>query len=129
MRLKHKAMITAPIVMLVMLLITVHQTSADAGPSVCKTANTDKALSASSEHCTAAPMVYGVEMRALMAEMIAHPRPELEQIPVDEHMLYQRAYRKVLKETDIYSETGGRNIAGHIDPGLNFVNADSEQNG
>ena len=72
--------------------------------------------------------VYGVEMRALAAEMAAHPRPDLQPIPIDEKMLYQRAYRRVMKETDVYNAPNGA-VVGHIDAGFNFVNAGREVDG
>ncbi len=72
--------------------------------------------------------VYGVEMRALAAEIAAHPRPDLKPIPIDEKMLYQRAYRRVTKETDVYNAPNGA-VVGHIDAGFNFVNAGREVDG
>jgi len=66
--------------------------------------------------------LYGVEMRALMAEMTAHPTPALQTIPIDEKKLFSRAYRRVMKETDIFDAPNG-NVIGHIDAGFNFVNA------
>src|SRR5262245_10256512 len=73
--------------------------------------------------------VYGVEMRALAAEMAAHPNPGLAPIPVDERKLYEHSFRKVLKETDVYDGPGSTNVVGHIDNGFTFVNAGDEKNG
>jgi hypothetical protein len=78
--------------------------------------------------CGVATSIYGVEMRALAAEMAAHPRPDLSPIPIDEKMLYQRAYRRVIKETDVYDGPGGT-VVGHIDSGFTFVNAGQEKDG
>src|SRR5581483_12245657 len=78
--------------------------------------------------CGVATSIYGVEMRALAAEMAAHPRPDLSPIPIDEKMLYQRAYRRVIKETDVYDGPGGA-VVGHIDSGFTFVNAGQEKDG
>jgi L,D-transpeptidase-like protein len=91
---------------------------ADSGsPSPCTDART-----VASPDCPPDVGVYGVEMRAIAAQMAAHPHPELTPIPVDEKMLYQRAYRRVVKETDVYDAPGG-NVVGHIDAGFTFVNA------
>ncbi|SRR5581483_6786922 len=72
--------------------------------------------------------IYGIEMRAVAAEMAVHPRPEVTPIPVDEKMLYRRAYRRVLKETDVYNAANG-SVIGHIDNGFTFVNAGRRVNG
>ena len=84
--------------------------------------------SANTPGCAAEPGVYGTEMRVLAADMAAHPVPDLKPIPIDEKMLYQRAYRKVIKETDVYDGPNG-NVVGHIDAGFNFVNAGKNVNG
>jgi hypothetical protein len=78
--------------------------------------------------CSADPGVYGVEMRTLAAEMAANPAPGLTPIPVNPKTLYGRAYRRVLRETDIYDAPDGKAV-GHIDAGLNFVNAGQDVNG
>jgi L,D-transpeptidase catalytic domain len=71
--------------------------------------------------CGGVPNVESVDMGQLAGEMAAHPRPDLKPIPVDVKILYGRAYRKVLQETDIYDSPNGA-VIGHIDAGLNFVN-------
>jgi hypothetical protein len=119
-------------VMLMVAVSIVGVATIQASPTLCNTAKNETSVSTNADankNCTESVGVYGVEMRALMAEMVAHPYPELEQIPVDERMLYQRAYRKVLKETDIYNAPGGGQVVGHIDAGFNFVNAGETQNG
>src|SRR5260221_7317724 len=55
------------------------------------------------ENCGGQLGIYGIEMRAIIAEMAAHPVPEVTPLPIDEKMLNQRAYRKVIKETDVYN--------------------------
>ncbi len=94
-----------------------HSALADPGKGgpECTTAN------ANSAECTDVG-IYGVEMRALAAEMAAHPRPEVTPLAVDERELYSRAYRRVLKETPVYDAPNG-NVVGQIDAGFNFVNA------
>jgi hypothetical protein len=76
---------------------------------------------------TAAP-VYGVAMRALVAQMTAHPAPAVTPIPVNVHSLYSHAYRRVMEETDVYDAPNGKSIA-HIDAGFSFVNAGQLQDG
>jgi hypothetical protein len=78
--------------------------------------------------CESCSAIYGIEMRALMAEMEAHPFPELASLPVDDAMLYRRGFRKVLDATDIYDAPNGNPI-GHMEAGFNFVNAGKEKDG
>ncbi len=68
------------------------------------------------------------EQRALAIEMAAHPRPEVTPVPVDERQLFQRAYRRVLRETDVYDAPNGK-VIGHLDAGFNFVNAGRARSG
>ncbi len=77
-------------------------------------------------NCT--PYIFAVERQALAAEIAAHPKPHVTPIPVDERQLYGRAYRRVLKETDVYDAPNG-NVIGHIDAGFNFVNAGPGRDG
>ena len=63
-----------------------------------------------------------------MPRFAANPRPNLTPIPTDPKELYSRAYRRVNVSTDIYDAPNGKPI-GHLDPGFNFVNAGSVQNG
>lgn len=72
--------------------------------------------------------IYGVEMRALLAQMAANPTPKVGKVPIDERKLYSRAYRRIMKETDIYNAPNGA-VIGHIDAGFNFVNAGQEKDG
>ncbi len=85
------------------------------------------AASAGCAPTTAAP-VYGVAMRALAAQMAAHPTPAVTPIPVDVHSLYSHAYRRVMKETDVFDAPNGKSV-GHIDAGFSFVNAGTLQDG
>lgn len=78
--------------------------------------------------CTLGPALYGTELRALYAQMAANPSPAVVRVPVDEKKLYSRAYRRVLKETDIFNAPRGQKI-GKIDAGFNFVNAGQEKDG
>jgi hypothetical protein len=80
------------------------------------------------ERARCTPYLYGVEMRALAAEMAAHPKPHVTPIPVDERQLYGRAYRRVLKETDIFDAPNGK-VIGHLAAGFNFVNAGRGKDG
>lgn len=107
------------------LAITVRVGLADPNaPASCA----DDSTSANKPGCAVDPGIYGIQMRAIMAEMHAHPRPDLTPIPIDERMLFQRAYRKVIKETDVYSGPNGA-VVGHIDNGFTFVNAGQEKEG
>src|SRR2546430_336020 len=83
---------------------------------------------ACADACPDVPNIDDIDAQQLAAEMDVHPRPELSPIPVDEKTLYGRAYRKVLRETDVYNAPDGQAV-GHIDRGLNFVNAGRTVNG
>jgi hypothetical protein len=72
--------------------------------------------------------VYGTEMRALLAEIAANPTPNVQTIPIDEKLLYARAFRKVVKPGPIYDGPDG-NVIGNLDEGFQFVNAGRGQNG
>src|SRR5579859_905206 len=72
--------------------------------------------------------VYGVEARAVAAQMAAHPTPGLTPYPANPADLYSRAYRQVIGATDVYDAPNG-NVISHIDAGFNFVNAGDVQNG
>ncbi len=98
-------------------LLAVRIVSADPGDTGCTPDNT-----ANPVECPADVPVYGLEMRAVAAQMAAHPRPEVTPLPIDEHLLYSKGYRKVIKETDVYDAPNG-NVVGHIDNGFTFVNA------
>ena len=80
------------------------------------------------ENCGPQLGVYGLEARALNAEMTANPAPNLTPIPINEKELYQKSFRKVTKATNIYDGPGG-NVIGHMDAGFEYVNAGTEQNG
>jgi L,D-transpeptidase catalytic domain len=78
------------------------------------------------------PGVYGMEMRAINAEIAAEPAPNLAVVPIDEKTLYQKAFSKVLKTTDIYGDSSGANVVGNltvVGNNFRFVNAGAEQNG
>ena len=97
------------------------------GSSNCESTNTAPATFV--ENCNGHRGVYGIEMRVVNAQMVAHPNPGLTPLPTDDKMLYQRAYRKVLKATDVYNAPGGGGVVSHLDGGFNFVNAGQLQNG
>ncbi|HVO44324.1 MAG TPA: L,D-transpeptidase [Aggregatilineales bacterium] len=97
---------------------------ADTGGSACVTAGS----STLSDCANTGPGVYGIEARALAATMAAHPAPDITPLTVDDRLLGQHAYRKVLQATDIYSAPGGGSVVGHIDTGFNFVDAGREVN-
>src|SRR5258708_318040 len=73
--------------------------------------------------------VYGIEMRAIAAHLAANPKPDYTPLAVDEKKLFQHAFRKVLKETDVYDAPGSNTVVGHIDNGFTFVNAGTEKDG
>jgi hypothetical protein len=124
-----KAIISSLILvsLIVSLFAGVVRIQADACRSAVVSSNLDPsaANSTTPANCNTQNNVYGMQMRALLAEMVAHPRPDLQNVPIDESMLYSKGYRKVLKETDIYDAPGG-NVVGHIEAGFNFVNAGRE---
>src|SRR5258708_35530078 len=54
------------------------------------------------ENCGNELGLYGMEMRAIRAEMATGPVPNLAVAPVDERTLYQKPLSKIAKSTDIY---------------------------
>ncbi len=78
--------------------------------------------------CTPGISIYGPAMKALLAQMAAYPTPAVTRVQVDEKTLYSQAYRRIMKETDVFSGPGGGVVA-HIDAGFNFVNAGRIQAG
>ncbi len=91
-------------------------------------ANNCDATKTNCPNANAVGSIYGIEMRALTAQMAAHPVPEVTPVPVDEKLLFSRAYRRVMQETDLYDQPNGK-VVGHIDSGFNFVNAGREKDG
>jgi lipoprotein-anchoring transpeptidase ErfK/SrfK len=59
-------------------------------------------------------------LQQLSADMTTQPSPVLQALPVNDKVIYGRAYRRVLHETDIYSAPNGAAV-GHLAAGLNFV--------
>ncbi len=96
--------------------------SADPGPTAC----TNGARS-NLPGCTGKP-IYGVEMRAIMAEMAVNPSPNFAALPVDENVIYRRAFRRVLEPTPIYNAPGGA-VIGQFPAGFVFVNAGRGKDG
>ncbi len=61
-----------------------------------------------------------ITLRALSAEIAAHPSPSVTPIAVDETLLNNRNYQRVLQSVTIYDAPDGNPI-GVLDPGFNFV--------
>ncbi len=84
------------------------------------------------ENCGNELGLYGMEMRAIRAEMATDPVPNLAVAPVDERTLYQKSFSKVVKSTDIYDGPSGANVVGKftiVGSNFRFVNAGNEENG
>jgi hypothetical protein len=74
------------------------------------------------------PIVYGVEMRAIEAEMAINPAPDLPRLPVDDRLLYRRPFRRVEKPTTIHDAPNG-NVVGAYPEGFIFVVAGNGTDG
>ncbi|MEP7287423.1 MAG: L,D-transpeptidase [Chloroflexota bacterium] len=107
------------------LIFTFHPTKIAAAPCL----STVPTSNLSPSFCDDGMGIYDVESRALLVEMVAHPTPEVKRLPIDEKMLYRKAYRRVLKATDVQDAPGGGNVVAHMEAGFNFVNAGKETNG
>ncbi len=60
-----------------------------------------------------------IELRALEAEIDAYPSPNVTPIAIDETLLSNRNYQRVLQQVTIYDSPNG-NPVGTLDPGFNF---------
>jgi hypothetical protein len=69
-----------------------------------------------------------LELRAAEAEMIAHPVPDVIQVPYDEDVVWTRAYRRILGDAIIYDAPHGNPI-GQLAAGYNFVTVINEKDG
>ncbi len=78
--------------------------------------------------CNDVPSIDDVDPAVLAAEMTASPAPDFSALPVNPKVIYARAYRRVLQETDVYDAPSG-NIVDHIAKGLTFVNGGAAVNG
>ncbi len=74
------------------------------------------------------PTVYGVEMRAIAAEMALNPAPNFPQLTVEDSVIYRRAFRRVEKPTTIHDAPNG-NVIGSYPEGFIFVNAGRGKDG
>lgn len=66
------------------------------------------------------------ELRALEAAMTAYPEPRVTPLTVDENLLGNRNYQRVLQEVTIHDAPNGNPI-GTLDPGFNFFTTISRQ--
>lgn len=82
------------------------------GPETCRTGTDEGCVE---EVAQLSP----IELRAISAEITAHPTPDVTPIPVDESLLYNRSYQRVMQEVTIYDAPNGNPI-GALDPGFNF---------
>ena len=60
-----------------------------------------------------------IELRAIDAEIASYPAPRVTTIPVNEQLLYNRNYQRVLQQVTLYDGPNGNPI-GTLDPGFNF---------
>lgn len=70
--------------------------------------------------CLNAPGLSAIEMRAINATMQNYPAPQVQQVPINNEILYQRNYRRIVGNVDFYDAPGGT-VIGHIERGYNFV--------
>lgn len=105
---RHPYRLVLPILLLVSLLMMVPSAQAD-GPEQCASTAT---------RCLTAQLS-AIELRALDAEIAAHPAPNVTTVPVDEQALYNRNYQRVLEQVTIFDSPNGNPI-GTLDPGFNF---------
>jgi hypothetical protein len=112
-----KKRVVGTIVALALLLpVTIRVLAGPGDPIDCTATNTAKTADCSPD------------MRAVAAQMAAHPHPEVTQIPIDEKLLYAKGYRKVLRATPSYDAPHG-NVVGSIENGFIYVNALPGQDG
>lgn len=62
------------------------------------------------------------------ADIAAYPSPNIEALPVDENLLYDRYYQQANSKFDIFDAPGG-NVIGSLDAGFNFVTTLKVQDG
>lgn len=58
----------------------------------------------------------------------ANPYPDVEQLPPDDNLIFDRNYRRLLQAVDVYDAPEG-NVIKSIAAGFNFVTAGSDENG
>lgn len=70
--------------------------------------------------CVQEPGMSAMEMRAAYATMDRYPTAEVSQVPIQNDILKQRTYRRIVGNVEFYDAPGG-NIMGTIEQGYNFV--------
>ncbi len=78
--------------------------------------------------CVEHPGMSALELRAAEAEMRAHPKPDVVQVPYQEDIVWSRAYRRMVGHVVIYDAPNGNPI-GELDAGYNFVTVINEKDG
>lgn len=70
--------------------------------------------------CVQEPGLSAIEMRAAYATMQEYPTPDVTQVPIQDEILEQRTYRRIVGNVEFYDAPGG-NVMGSIEQGYNFV--------
>lgn len=81
-------------------------------------------LTAAADECDTAdcPTQFGISE----AEITAYAGPDIQQLPVDENLLYDRFYQQTTGNVDIFDAPGG-NLTGTLDAGFNFLTTINQQ--
>ncbi len=69
--------------------------------------------------CVAVAQLSPIELRVLSREIATHPAPNVTPITLDENLLRNNNYQRVLEAVTIYDAPNGNPI-GTLDPGFNF---------
>jgi hypothetical protein len=69
-----------------------------------------------------------IELRAAEAEMKLHPAPDVAQVPYQEDVVWNRAYRRMTGHVIMYDAPNGNPI-GELDAGYNYVTIVSVESG
>lgn len=72
-----------------------------------------------SDDCASQP-VCKTTLGISAAEIAAYPSPQVESIPIDTKLLYDRYYEQTNSKLDIYNSPNG-NLTGSLDAGFNFL--------
>jgi hypothetical protein len=80
------------------------------------------------EDCLQDTGMTAIELRAAAAQMQLHPKPDVVQVPYQEDVVWNRAYRRMTGHVVVYDAPNG-NVIGEFDAGYNFVTVISEQDG
>ncbi|NDJ86470.1 MAG: L,D-transpeptidase family protein [Chloroflexi bacterium] len=70
--------------------------------------------------CLTAPGLSAIEMRAAHAAMQQHTFDDIRQLEIQDDILYQRAYRRIVGDVNFYDAPNG-NVVARIEKGYNFV--------